>query len=374
MQALAAFAAKFFVRSNGMKRCDIGGQAVMEGVMMRSPDGTALAVRQANGSIVTEYDKAPPARKKGTFPTWPVVRGVYAFIDSLTTGMKVTTRSAELIGGEPEEPTKFEKWMAEKLGKSAMDVATGIAVVLGVLLAVGLFIALPTFLARLFHLPAVWESLVQGGFRLAIFVGYLFAVSAIKDVRRVFMYHGAEHKTIACYEHDAPLTPDNAMQYSRLHARCGTNYLFLVMAVSILFFAFVTAILQLWWENIPYIAALGIRILFIPVVAGLAYELLKAAAKSDNFLCRIVRAPGLLLQRITTREPSRDMLEVAITAFNVCMDPSAAGSVAADKARDDGGFAEAFSDGGEQTGVPDGQDGGDDLAQSSNDKEPDQDA
>ncbi len=332
-----------------MKHCNIGGQAVMEGVMMRSPEGTALAVRQADGTIVTEYYKAPAPKKKGSFPTWPIVRGVYAFVDSLTTGMKITTRSAELIGGEIEEPSKFEKWLSRKLGKSAMDIATGFAGVLGILLAVGLFVALPTFLARLIPYggtptaAAVGESLVQGFVRLAIFIGYLFAVSAIKDIRRVFMYHGAEHKTIACYEHDAELTPENAMRYTRLHARCGTNYLFLVMAVSIVFFAVVNAVLKIVWADVPFLLAFFIRILFIPVVAGIAYEILKGAAKSDNLVCRIARAPGLLLQRITTREPEPEMLEVAITAFHLCTNPPANAS-AFPSGQGGAGFSEAFSD------------------------------
>ncbi|MCL2672712.1 MAG: DUF1385 domain-containing protein, partial [Clostridiales bacterium] len=218
----------------------IGGQAVLEGVMMKSPDYTALAVRTAEGEIVTELKKNKEAPKKGSFPTWPVVRGVYAFVDSLTGGMKITTRSAELAGGDlsSEEPSKFEKWLADKLGKSAMDVAIVIAVILAVGLSLGLFIVLPSVLTGLLPIEnSFLVNLCEGGIRLLIFLGYLFAISRIKDIKRVFMYHGAEHKTIACYEAGMELTPENAASCRRLHPRCGTNYMFLVMAVSILFFA-----------------------------------------------------------------------------------------------------------------------------------------
>lgn len=310
-----------------MKKCNIGGQAVMVGVMMRSATGTALAVRQTDGSIAAEYHNNSNQRKKGSFPTWPVVRGVYAFCDSLVSGMKIISRSAEIVGGEfEEEPSKFEIWLSKKLGKSVMDVAIYIAIVLAVVLSVGLFIALPALLVGLipFNNHPVWESLCQGLIRLCIFLGYLGLISRMKDVRRLFMYHGAEHKTIACYEAELELTPENAEKCSRFHPRCGTNFMFLVMAVSIVFFACITALTNLWLpEGLEgsFIIRFATRLLFLPLVAGLSYEVLKFAAKSDNLFCRVVRAPGLALQRLTTKEPDRSMLEVAITAFKLVLDP-----------------------------------------------------
>ncbi len=300
-----------------MKRCSVGGQAVMEGMMMRTMSGgIALAVRKADGSIETEFT---PKKEAGKNPIlkWPVVRGVVAFVDSLATGMKMMTRSAELYGEAiEEEPSRFEKWIAKKTGKDVMDIAIFVAVILAAGLAIGLFVLLPSLITQLIHWqdgsPRIWKSLVEGFVRLFIFLGYITAISMMKDIRRVYMYHGAEHKTIACYEHDAPLTPENAMKYSRLHARCGTNYLFLVMAVSILFFAM-----------LPYAENLFLRVLtrlvFLPLVAGLAYEVLKLAAASDALWARIIRAPGLGLQYLTTREPEPAMLEVAIAAFNLAI-------------------------------------------------------
>jgi len=300
-----------------MKRCSVGGQAVMEGVMMRTMNGgIALAVRKADGTIETEYT---PKKEPSPNPMlkWPVVRGVVAFIDSLSTGMKMMTRSAELYGEAiDEEPSRFEKWLAKKTGKNVMDIAIVVAVVFAVALAIGLFVLLPSLATQLIPwadgAPRIWKSLAEGFVRLIIFLGYISAISFMKDIRRVYMYHGAEHKTIACYEHEAPLTPESAMKYSRLHARCGTNYLFLVMAVSILFFAM-----------LPYAENLLLRVLtrliFLPLVAGLAYEVLKLGSSSDALWARIIRAPGMGLQYLTTREPEPAMVEVAIAAFNLAI-------------------------------------------------------
>ncbi len=301
-----------------MKRCTVGGQAVMEGVMMRTPEGgCALAVRKSDGTIAEEFFPKDPNKKKSAFEKLPVVRGVYAFIDSLSTGLKMTTHSAELFGEEiDEEPTRFELWLAKKTGKSAMDIAIVVAVVLAVALALGLFVFLPSLASQLIpwkeNTPTIWKSLTEGVVRLLIFLGYITAISLMKDIKRIYMYHGAEHKTIACYEHEAELTPENAQGYSRLHPRCGTNYLFLVMAVSILIFAILP-----YSEN--FFLRFLTRIVFIPLVAGVAYELLKLAAASDAWWARVIRAPGLGLQYLTTREPTSDMIEVAIRAFEIAI-------------------------------------------------------
>lgn len=299
----------------------VGGQAVMEGVMMKSPTGVALAVRRADGTIATRYDNWTTKAQKGTFWGLPIIRGVVTFIESLTTGMNTLTESAKLAGEDiEEEPTKFEKWLSEKLGKSVESVVIGIAVILAVALSVGLFFMLPLGISSLIFgkaasVAGVWKSLTEGLVRLIIFIGYIAFCSSIKDVKRTFMYHGAEHKTIACYEAEEELTPENAAKHSRLHPRCGTNYLFLVMAVSILFFA------AIGW-NANFAVRLAMRIAFLPVVAGLSYEVLRLAARYDNWFTRIIRAPGMALQRITTKEPTPDMLEVAIAAFNLAMDPN----------------------------------------------------
>ena len=293
----------------------------MEGVMMKSPTGVAMAVRRADGTIATSYDNWTTRAKKGTFLGLPIIRGVVTFIESLSTGMTTLTESAKLAGEDiDEEPTRFEKWLSEKLGKSVESVVVGIAVLLAVVLSVGLFFLLPLGISSLIFggladVAGVWKSLTEGLIRLIIFIGYIMLCASIKDVKRTFMYHGAEHKTIACYEAEEELTPDNAMKHSRLHPRCGTNYLFLVMAVSILFFA------AIGW-NASFALRLVMRIAFLPIVAGLSYEVLRLAAKYDNAFTRIIRAPGMALQRITTKEPTEDMLEVAITAFNLALDPN----------------------------------------------------
>ena len=293
----------------------------MEGVMMKSPTGVAMAVRRADGTIATSYDNWTTRAKKGTFLGLPIIRGVVTFIESLSTGMTTLTESAKLAGEDiDEEPTRFEKWLSEKLGKSVESVVVGIAVLLAVVLSVGLFFLLPLGISSLIFggladVAGVWKSLTEGLIRLIIFIGYIMLCASIKDVKRTFMYHGAEHKTIACYEAEEELTPDNAMKHSRLHPRCGTNYLFLVMAVSILFFA------AIGW-NASFALRLVMRIAFLPIVAGLSYEVLRFAAKYDNAFTRIIRAPGMALQRITTKEPTEDMLEVAITAFNLALDPN----------------------------------------------------
>ena len=313
-----------------MRRCSVGGQAVMEGVMMKSDEGIAMAVRRADGKIVTSFTPQTTRAKKGTFLGLPVVRGVVALFESLSNGLSMTTESAKMYGEDlfdDEEPTKFEKWLSKTFGKSIESVILGVGVVLGIALAVGLFVFLPVLLSSLIfgEDKSIWRSLVEGLLRVAIYVGYLLAMSGIKDMRRLFMYHGAEHKTIACYEAEDELTPANAMKHKRLHPRCGTNYLFLVMAVSIFVLTIVDVVFQYGFgieidnKALAFLFRFGVRILLIPLIAGLSYEVLRWAAKKDNWFTKAVRAPGMGLQLITTKEPTEDMIEVAMAAFYIAM-------------------------------------------------------
>lgn len=312
-----------------MRRCAVGGQAVMEGVMMKSETGIAMAVRRADGKIVANYEEATTRAKKGTFFGLPIVRGVVALFESLSTGLKTTTESAKMYGDDAfdEEPTRFEKWLSKTFGKSVESIVLGVGAVLGVLLAVGLFMFLPQLIASLIfgEGKSVWRTLVEGLLRVFIYVGYLFAVSGIKEMRRIFMYHGAEHKTIACYEAEDVLDPAHAMKHTRLHPRCGTNYLFLVMAISIFVLTVADVLFQYVFKldiesrALAFIFRFGIRIVLLPLIAGISYEVLKWAAKRDNLFTKIVRAPGMGLQYITTKEPTEDMIEVAMAAFYIAM-------------------------------------------------------
>ncbi|MDL2217320.1 DUF1385 domain-containing protein [Christensenellaceae bacterium OttesenSCG-928-M15] len=345
--------------------CSVGGQAVMEGVMMKSPTVIAMAVRTGDGQIVTDVQPYVSKSKKGTLLGLPVIRGVVSFVESLTVGMKCITKSAELYGEEiEEEPGRFEKWLSKVTGKSIDKIVIGVAVVLAIILAVGLFFMLPTFISGLLtkgmESTSVVKALIEGVVRLCIFLGYLFAIRMMKDAKRLFMYHGAEHKVIACYEHEAPLTPESAKQFTRFHPRCGTNYMFLVMAVSILFFALVGFNANFWLRLLS-------RLIFLPIVAGLSYEVLRFGAK-ENVFSRIVRKPGLALQRLTTIEPDEEMLEVAIAAFELAMNPPEKKEDKSEEAEtkaDARDVAEAETD----TGLAAEKDGASDQAAAPADKE-----
>ncbi len=311
------------------KTTSIGGQAVIEGVMMRGESSMATAVRDADGKIRIESKRVTPPKERNLFFRLPVVRGVFAFVSSLVTGIKTLTRSAEVFG--EGEPSKFEKWLAKKLKIDVMSVVITISVLIAMIFAVVLFIYAPQHirfqLENLFNTDFnVWaDNFIEGGLKLFIFLSYILLVSILRDIRRTFMYHGAEHKTISCYENGLELTVENAKKCTRVHNRCGTTFLVFVMVISIIVFAVFEAL-----AGAPLRSALGdgavyklVRILcklaFLPIVAGLSYELLKALAKTDCWVVYPLKVPGLLLQRITTREPSDDMLEVAITAFNTVM-------------------------------------------------------
>ena len=270
-------------KKKGDRRTYIGGQAVLEGVMMRGKTAYATAVRDPEGNIQIESRRLAPSRKRKIISKIPLVRGVVNFVSSLVIGSKILMRSAEVYG-DTEQPSKFEKWCEEKLHLNIMSAISVIATVLGVALAIGLFVVLPMVFADLLVDSGNWlkkysigYNLIQGGLRLVIFILYIFAISLMKDIRRVFMYHGAEHKTITCFEKGLPLTAENAKSCSRIHDRCGTTFLFLVMAISIVVFSVVNWLLNkygikdLSTSVLYFLAQFGIIILFLPLFAGLSY-------------------------------------------------------------------------------------------------------
>ncbi len=309
-----------------MKKCNIGGQGVLEGVMMRAPSMCGLAVRKASGEIVYDKENVVPVTKKNKFFALPIIRGVASFVDMLGFGVRTITKSAKLFDDTAEDytPTRFEQFVAKKSGKDVMDIAMVFAVVLSIGLAVGIFFVLPSVLANLLkgliygsaELGASEQflmNLIDGGIRILIFIAYVLAVTMVKDIRRVFQYHGAEHKTINCYEHEEELTVENIQKFKMLHPRCGTSYLLLVMTISILLFSL------LGWGGAWY-ERIGLRLLMLPVVAGVAYEFLKLAALGDSLFFRIIRWPGMRLQKLTTAPPDDGMVEVAVVAFRAAMD------------------------------------------------------
>lgn len=321
-----------------VRRTSIGGQAVLEGVMMKGARSIATAVRTPDGDITVESKYVKDAKQRNAFLRLPFVRGVVNLVTQLFQGTGIMMRSAEVYG-DYAEPSKFDKWMADKLKINPMNVLMGFSVVLGVLLAVGLFVFLPNFLASLIcdnaaaiaasSLKSLWYSLIEGGLMLVIFIAYILLVTLMKDVRRVFMYHGAEHKVISCYERGLDLTVENAKHMPREHSRCGTTFLFFVISVSIMVFVLVNFMLEKCGlvvsgdvggaKVLNALIKLGFKLLFLPVVAGVSYELLKLLAKSDCLFVRILRAPGMMLQKLTTKEPTDDMLEVSLTAFKTVL-------------------------------------------------------
>ena len=308
----------------------VGGQAVMEGVMMRGKRSMATAVRDPEGKIQVESERFEPTEKQSKFKRLPFIRGIVSFVSSLIVGNRVLMRSADVALPEEELTTKAEKWLVEKHKIDINAMLDVVATGLGILLALVIFIWLPQFLTGLMGLEknapgwqGLWFNLAEGGVRMAIFVLYILIIGAIPSLRRVFMCHGAEHKTITCYEEGKELTIDNVRNCSRVHDRCGTTFLFLVMLVSILVFSLANVVAVKWiYTDIDWVnSAIRIcfKLLLLPVVAGVSYELLRLLSKTDNKLLAVFKAPGLLLQRITTREPEDGMIECAIVAFQTVL-------------------------------------------------------
>ena len=303
-----------------VKKTSIGGQAVIEGVMMRGRQSMATAVRDGEGNIQIESKRITPPDKKPLVMRLPIIRGVISFFDSLVGGTKTLMRSASVFGDE-DEPSKFEKWLAEKLHVDLMGVVGTVGIVLGLALSVLLFVMLPQWATN--GLNALFDfgktsflyNLIEGLIRIAVFVCYILLTSLMPDIKRTYMYHGAEHKTITCYEKGLELTPENAKKCRRVHDRCGTTFLFFVMLVSILVFSIANSFLK-----VDGALRILLKIALLPVVAGLSYELLRGLAKTNCFIFYPLKAPGLLLQHITTREPDEQMLEVAIAAFKTVLE------------------------------------------------------
>ena len=296
-------------------RTSIGGQALIEGILMRGPEKQAIVLHTKDG-FTEKVEELHPLKEKYPVLGWPIIRGVVNFVASMAAGIRALTYSAEnLPEEEQEKPSKFDLWMEKKLGvEKAQKLVIGIAMFLGVVLELGLFFVLPSLLGELVgkNIQSFFlRNLVEGLIRILIFLGYMFAVTASKDIKRTFQYHGAEHKSIFCYEKGLPLTVENVRVQSKHHPRCGTSFLFVVMIISILVFSLVS------WPGMHVAARIGLRILLLPLVVALSYEFNRLVGRYDNVLTRILSAPGKALQFLTTAEPDEAMMETAIRALEL---------------------------------------------------------
>lgn len=293
-----------------MRKCDVGGQAIIEGVMMRGAKGLATAVRTPNGEIEVKVKRTTPITKKYKILNIPIIRGAAALIDSLIIGINTLNYSASFFE-EDEEESKFDTWLKNKLGdKGANDLIITLTMMVSLLVAAGLFLGIPTAIASIFKgigLSPILLNLIESAIRIAILITYMYFISKLDDIYRIFQYHGAEHKTIFCYEAEEKLTIENVKKFGRLHPRCGTNFLFLTMIVSIILFT-----LTGWggfWQR------LILRIVLMPLVAGITYELIKWLGRTESKLGKFIAYPGLKLQELTTKEPDDEQLEVAIKSL-----------------------------------------------------------
>ena len=305
-------------QTENTKNFDVGGQAVMEGVMMRSPNATAVTVRRPDGTMVTKLTPFVPLKEKHPWMGKPFIRGIINMGTMLYYGMNTLEDSTKMLGILDEEPTKFEKWIAAKLGKGVDKIVMGVAIVLAVFLSVALFIALPAGVESLLRsagMSTVGYTLIGGFLKILLLVGYMIFCGFIPDVRRTFQYHGAEHKSVHCHEAGVGLTPENAQKYSRLHPRCGTAFLLIVFLVSIFLFLVLNVLLPINNFFLRFLFHLAM----LPVVAGISYEVLMGLAHSRGKAACVLRWPGMQMQRLTTREPDEKMLECAIVSVNVVL-------------------------------------------------------
>ncbi|WP_312651225.1 DUF1385 domain-containing protein [Proteiniclasticum sp.] len=292
-----------------MRNTTVGGQAVIEGVMMRGLKGIATAVRSPEGEIVVNHDDTKPLSMKYKVLRWPLIRGAVALVDSMKIGIKSLNWSASIFGIE-DEPSKFDKFLKDKFGDKGEKIIETLTMIFSLSISVLLFFVLPTLITgvlRNYDLPHIALNVIEAVIRLSIFIGYLYGISKMKDIYRVFQYHGAEHKAIICYENEMELTVENVRSCTRFHERCGTNFMFLVMAVSIIVFSFTG-----WTDPLMRIVS---RILLLPLISGITYEILRWLGKTKGPVQKIIAYPGMMLQRLTTKEPLDEMLEVSIRAL-----------------------------------------------------------
>ena len=305
-------------------KTSVGGQALIEGIMMKGPRGTAMSVRLPSGEIETEYKEAKPWRDKCKFFGIPLVRGVVGFAESMVTGYKYLMESAEKstqgLEDETENMSKLDRWINDHFGEKMMNAIGAVSAVLGVALAFFLFMWLPTALVdwvtggNLLKFHPLFEGLI----RVVIFVLYMLLVSQMKDIKRVFMYHGAEHKSIFCYENGLELTVENVRKQKRFHPRCGTSFMFVMILLSILLSSALVLIFPAL-ADINRVLWILIKLLILPLVMGLGYEFIRYAGRHDNLLVKILAAPGLWMQRITTKEPTDDIIEVGIASLKAVL-------------------------------------------------------
>mgnify|MGYP002536692033 FL=1 len=299
-----------------MRYSGIGGQAVMEGVMMKNMDRYAVSVRKPNGKIETKVEECVSFAEKHPLFQLPVFRGMANFLESMVIGMKTLNYSASFYEDEEEQTESRTEQLLEKiLGEKAEKIIMGIVLVFSLAISIGLFMILPYIASEALGKLIRNEYVIlfmEGIIRIAIFLGYIVLISRMEDIKRVFMYHGAEHKTINCLEAGVPLTPENMDNFSRLHKRCGTSFIFIVMIISMVFFFFIRV--DTIWLRIV------LRLLFLPLVAGVSYEFIRLAGSSDHPLVQIFSKPGLALQRLTTKEPDHSMIEVAIASVEGVFD------------------------------------------------------
>ena len=306
-------------KKNEKPKCiSVGGQAVMEGVMMQGPEKTALAVRRPDGKVALKIEPVKKLSDKYPILGWPIIRGVVNFVAQLASGMKMLMASAEMAGMDEEEPSEFDKKVAKILHMKAEDVMMIYAVALAIVMVIGLFFVVPTAVESLLKWLSVENkfvlNLTGGVLRMAMFLAYVALASRMKEIKRVFMYHGAEHKSIYCFEAGKELNVENAQTFTTLHPRCGTSFLVIVFTISILIFTF------LGTDSGNVFLRVGSRLLLLPVTAGVSYEILKWLGRAeDTPLVRALKWPGLMVQKLTTKQPDDDMVEVALIALKAAL-------------------------------------------------------
>lgn len=306
------------------KKHSVGGQALMEGVMMQGPEGTAMALRLPDGKIETQLKKVALLRDKYKFFRIPFIRGPVNFVEQMIFGYKCLMESAEkttVIEDDGEDMSKLDKWLTDHFGPKMMAVIGVISMVIAMVIGFFLFMWLPSFVADLIlgEGKNTWKPAIEGVMRIIIFITYMYLTSLMKDIKRLFMYHGAEHKSIFCYEKGLELTVENVKKQKRFHPRCGTSFIFLSLIVSI---AISTTVVVIWPQlrnEEMRMLWMGIKILLLPLIMSVGYELIRIAGKHDNILTRIISAPGTLMQRITTKEPTDDIIEVGILSLKVAL-------------------------------------------------------